>query len=179
MKESVACSGQVGRRDHSGHDKSIIHTLQHPPPMLPSRKWLSGVIMQGTVNSHTFNIPSNLVLWSAFSHIGKDSLCPKKATAVTWRFEICICQLISRFWTRSNVLQLKEDTNINVIFSELSIKSLLNNNKHDLSIDHQWCLALKLLSWKGIVPSFSSSKLCFWGKLHCVFTGWPENLHSF
>lgn len=101
-------------------------TLSGPPsPMLPSRKWLSGVILQVTVNSHTFNIPSNLVLRLAFSHIGKDSLF------MSWNSNSCnlvIWGLFTRanqqILTKKNVLGPKEDTDTNVIYSELSIKSL-------------------------------------------------------
>lgn len=130
IKENVACAGQVSRRAYSSHnDESrwqVNHT--HSPalsPMLPSRKWLSGVIAQVTVNSHTFNIPSNLVLWPAFSHIGKNSLF------MSWKSNSCNLVIWDLFipanqWilNKKNVLRPKEDTNTNVIFSELSIKSL-------------------------------------------------------
>lgn len=78
IKENVAYVGQVGRTDYSSHNDESKWQVDHPHspalfPMLPSRKWLSEVTVQVTVNSYTFNIPSNLAFQPAFSHIGKDS----------------------------------------------------------------------------------------------------------
>lgn len=79
IKENAVCVGQVCRRDYLSHNDESGFQDYHPhyPPfshMLPNRKWLSRFIVQVTVNSHTFNISSNLVLLPAFRHIGKESL---------------------------------------------------------------------------------------------------------
>ena len=79
IEVNVACAGQVGRRDYSSYNDESGWHVRYPhstalSPMLPSRKWLSGITVQVTINSHTFNISSHLVLWPAFSYIGKESL---------------------------------------------------------------------------------------------------------
>lgn len=147
--------------------------------MLSSRKWLSGVIVRVTVNSHTLSIPSNLVLWPAFSHIGKNplymSLKSNSCNLVIWD---CLYQLISGFWTR-RMSSGPRRTPTQMLFSmNYQLKVYMYNNKHDLWVGHQWCLAPKLLSWKEVALSLPSSKWFLRRKPHLICTGWPEITHT-